>query len=155
MWLVRGLWLYGRPSVFVRIVLPRLGVSTYGVTCLLDTGADSTTVHWQDRLLFKTARREPLPPDTEFAERMVSRGIGDISVEYGREQAHVMFLTDQGQWLMANDPIAVNIAMHPDNGLPSLLGQDLLRKVRVDLNAPQNELILQWPPGTAHVQRDP
>ena len=155
MWRVRGGWRQGRPRIYARLVLARLGVFTDRIPFLLETGVRSTTVHWHDRLLFKTERGEALPLDTEFAERAVSAEIEGVPVEYGREQAHIVLFAEQGHWLVANDPIAVNIAMRPDRGRHSLLGQDLLHRMRVDLNAPQNELILQWPPGAASVLRNP
>ncbi len=153
--IVRGRWLRGRPYVSARIVIPRLEVFTDSILFLLDTGAESTTVHWSDRQLFRTESGDPLPLDTEFEQRRGSVGIGDMIVEYGREEAYAVFLAEQGHWLAANDPITVNVALRPDRGLPSLLGQDVLRRTRVDLNAPQDELTLQWPPGAARALREP
>ena len=84
---VRGYFSERRRQPYVvafRAALPRLGVST-DIRFLVDTGADSTVIHWGDRARLRTADGERLPIAEEFSGRTRMTGIAGSAVEYGEE----------------------------------------------------------------------
>ena len=131
-----------RPYVRVRVLLPDLRVSG-DILLLVDTGADTTTVHWRDRLLLTTRDGEPLAPDTVFIERAQASGIANTPVEYGREDAVLVFTTEDGTRLTTDARVHVELSPQPAE-VPSLLGRDVLSEARLDFNMPADELVLDW-----------
>ena len=141
---LRGYFSEGRrqPYVVSRVVLPRR-VADAEIHFLVDTGADRTVVHWNDRMLFRTLAGARLPRGEAFSGRTVVGGISGPAVEYGEEDAALLFETDEP--VLAADRIAACIALTPDSaGVPSLLGRDFLQRVRLDFNMPGDALTLRW-----------
>ena len=131
-----------RPYVDVRVLLPRLGVAAE-FPILVDTGADTTTIHWSDRRQLHTRAGDLLAPDAVFPEEAQASGIASMPIRYGREDAVLVFRTEQGT-LMASEA-RLHIEMAPSLGeVPSLLGRDLLSELRLDFNMPADDLVLAW-----------
>ena len=131
-----------QPYVDADVLLPRLGV-TAKVSFFVDTGADATTLHWGDRLLLRTREGEQLPADVAFPDQVQAYGIAGVPVRYGREDAVLVFRTEEGT-LVASD-IRLSIEATPSlGGVPSLLGRDLLSELRLDFNMPADDLVLEW-----------
>lgn len=123
-------------------MLPRLRV-TGDIPLLVDTGADTTTIHWGDRHLLTTRGGEPLSPETALVERARALGIGSAQVEYGREDALLFFDTEEGLRVVAR--LRVDIELTPPAAeVPSLLGRDVLSEARLDFNMPADDLVLDW-----------
>ena len=142
---VRGFFDDGhrRPYVEARVLLPRLGVSAR-IPLLVDTGADSTAIHWRDREWLEAADGRPLAEDATFAEQSESVGIAGSRSVYGREPALLTFDTEDGARVLA--VVSVNIELKPSAlAVPSLLGRDVLSEVRLDFNMPADSLVLEWP----------
>ena len=129
-----------QPYVTAGITIPRLGVSAT-IEFLVDTGADCTVVHWGDRQLLVTAAGESLSNDTVFADNDHISGIEGSPVDYGIEEATLLFGTEQGEDHAVNMP--VYIAKDRSDSIPSLLGRDFLSGVRLDFNMPANALVME------------
>ena len=131
-----------RPFVNAQVLLPRLGVAAE-LPLLVDTGADTTTIHWSGRELLETTDGRPLPADTTFQDGLDALGIGGARVRYGGEDAVLVFDTEQGG--RRTTRIRVHIEMSPSpQGVPSLLGRDVLSEARLDFNMPADDLVLEW-----------
>ena len=141
---VRGYFTDGvrRPYVNAEVVLPRLGV--WGrLALLVDTGSDSTTIHWRDRLRIRTPEGQLLAPDTVFQDEIEASGIAGGRVEYGSENAVLYFDTEDGGQILV--PVRVDIELAPPTQeVPSLLGRDVLSEARMDFNMPADDLVLDW-----------
>ena len=130
------------PFVNARIVLPSLGVAGV-IPFLVDTGADNTTIHWHDRRLLVARDGEPLAPDAAFLERTSASGISLTPIDYGIEDAVLVFGTESGSTLTTD--VRAQIELSPQRGVvPSLLGRDVLEEARLDFNMPADELVLEW-----------
>lgn len=120
----------GLPYVKVRLFLPRLGV-VGPVDFLVDTGAVSTVLQSED------AEDIGCPFD-QLVLPAAFQGVGG-SLTYYRESALVRLGSD-------NDPVdfAVEISIakpgSPTDGLPSLLGRDVLNRLRMEYDFPQSRL---------------
>ena len=140
---VRGYYsaLRRQPYVTAEIVLDRLGVSAT-IELLVDTGADGTAIHWGDRQLLATGTGEVLSGDAAFANDATAIGIAGHSVRYGIEDATLIFRTEDGEDHAVSMP--VRIARDEIDGIPSLLGRDLLSGARLDFNMPADDLVIEW-----------
>lgn len=131
-----------RPYIRATVLLPGLRV-TGEVPFLVDTGADTTTIHWVDRRLLTTQDGQPLSPDTVVIERARALGIASTVVEYGREDAFLVFATEDGTSRISR--VRVNVELAPSGAeVPSLLGRDVLSEARLDFNMPADDLVLDW-----------
>lgn len=131
-----------RPYIDVRVLLPGLGVAG-AVPFLVDTGADTTTIHWGDRHLLTTLDGSQLSPDVLIPELTQALGIASTPVEYGRQLAVLVFSTEEGSSWVAG--ARVNIELAPSSiEVPSLLGRDVLSEARMDFNMPADDLVLDW-----------
>ena len=131
-----------RPFLGARVAIPRLEVSA-PVEFLVDTGADRTVIHWNDRQLFENARAEPLPADASFPEAMTLSGISDQRIRYGLDEALLSFRSEQGAVLLAR--LTVGIALDPIPGVPSLLGRDFFARCRLEFDMPTDSLVIVQP----------
>ena len=134
---VRGFRFNGRPYVRVDVSIPRLG-SVARVPFLLDTGADRTVIHARDRDRFPDGAvrtGSALTAGTELA------GIGGVPIPYAIEEAEYVFEDEDGAaWPL---PGRVHIALDPAvDGIPSLLGRDILDKVLFCIS--EREITLDW-----------
>ena len=119
-----------RPKVRARLVIPRFGVSGR-IDFLIDTGATVTTLHPDD------GRRISCPFD-ELQDPRNMVGVGGsnqyfqemaVVVLYGRASTHtfeIEMLVSKPQPPSASNPRPVV------NRLPSLLGRDVLNRMRMD-----------------------
>ena len=124
-----------------QLILPRFGVWAE-IRLLVDTGSDSTIVHWGDRERLQTLDGFALPNDALFLEQVETSGIAG-SVRYGREDAVLIFETEEGLRVVAR--LRVDIELTPPSAdIPSLLGRGVLSEARLDFNMPDDELVLDW-----------
>lgn len=141
---VRGYFTDGvrRPYVNAEVVLPRLGV-VGEIALLVDTGSDSTIIHWRDRLRLQTSDGQLLAANTVFQDGTEAPGIAGSHVQYGSENAVIFFDTEEGNQLLV--PVRVDIELAPaTQEVPSLLGRDVLSEARMDFNMPADDLVLDW-----------
>lgn len=141
---VRGYFTDGlrRPFVNAELILPRFRVWA-AIRLLVDTGADSTAIHWRDRQRLRTAEGRPLAPGTSFAQAAQASGIAGTPVQYGREDALLAFGTAEGSRILARLPVDIELAPSAIE-VPSLLGRDVLSEARLDFNMPADDLVLDW-----------
>lgn len=141
---VRGYFTDGvrRPYVDAELVLPPLGA--WGkVALLVDTGSDSTIIHWSDRLRMRTPEGQPLAADTVFQDGTEASGIAGSHLQYGSKNAVLFFDTEEGDQVLV--PVRVDIELAPPtHEVPSLLGRDVLSEARMDFNMPADDLVLDW-----------
>ena len=122
--------------------LPRLRAAA-AIAFLVDTGADATSIHWGDRESFVMGDGEPLPAGIEFESMSVAAGLTGETVDYGIEPPLFVFQDEAGD--AAHVDGEIRIALEPfGEGVPSLLGRDLLEQLRLDFNMPADELALEW-----------
>ena len=127
-----------RPRVRASLLVPRLGVSGR-IDFLLDTGATVTTLHPDD------GRRIGCPFD-ELREPFDMVGVGGRSA-YFRETALVTLAGSRGDYTLditltiakPEPPSAAN-PRPVVNRLPSLLGRDVLNRMRMDYDFPAGKL---------------
>ena len=131
-----------RPYVDVRVLLPRLGVAAE-FPVLVDTGADTTTIHWGDRQSLRTPDGHLLPDDAVFQADIEATWIAGARVHYGSEDVALVFTTDQGERLLARVRVHIELG-RSTRPVPSLLGRDLLSELRLDFNMPADDLVLAW-----------
>ena len=125
-----------------QVVLPGLRVAGE-ILLLVDTGSDTTTIHWGDRDVLMTRDGRQLPPDTVFLEHAQASGIADTAVEYGIEDAVLGFRTEDGSFVVSD--VRVHVQLNPGSAeVPSLLGRDVLSEARLDFNMPADDLVLDW-----------
>ena len=120
----------GRPMVRARLVIPRLGVNGR-VNFLVDTGATLTSLHPDD------GRRIGCPYDELRSPRNMA-GVGGSS-QYFEESAMVVLYDGDGthtfdiELLVSKpQPASVSEPRPVVNRLPSLLGRDVLNRMRMD-----------------------
>lgn len=141
---VRGYFTAGarRPFVDAELVLPRFRVWA-AIRLLVDTGADSTAIHWRDRQRLRSAVGRQLATGTSFAQAAQASGIAGTPVQYGREDALLVFSSEEGPRVFAR--VLVDIELAPSAiEVPSLLGRDVLSEARLDFNMPADDLVLDW-----------
>lgn len=122
----------GFPRVKARLVLPRLGVAG-PVDFLVDTGATASVLHPDDGMALGCPFDDLLLP-------LVFEGVGGTHTYY-RETAVIEF-DDSGTEIGLRLELAV-AKPHPlvDN-LDSLLGRDILNRLRMEYDFPQDRLEL-------------
>ena len=129
---------WGRPILRARLLIPRLGVSGH-VNFLVDTGASNTSLHPS------AGRRVQIPFD-ELRDQSDRIGIGG-SLSYCHESASVLLRDGERDHIF---DITLSIARPQTptssnprpvvNLLPSLLGRDVLNRLRIDYDYPAGRL---------------
>jgi hypothetical protein len=122
-----------------------LGVAAF-VRLLVDTGADATSLHWGDRLALASSDGVALATDALFPQKQSANGIAGAAeaIEYGVDDAVYLFRDENGILIPLSG--SIKIALDPrTDGVPSLLGRDLLQSMRLDHNLPANEISLYLP----------
>ena len=123
-------------------MLPRFNVAM-DIPLLVDTGADTTTIHWGDRQLLRTPDGRPLAGDAMFQGEAGATGITGAQVRYGSEEAVLAFDTEEGGRLVAHVRVHIELGRSA-RPVPSLLGRDLLSELRLDFNMPADDLVFEW-----------
>ena len=131
-----------RPLVRARVAIPRLAVSAF-VPFLVDTGADRTAIHWDDRQILADAGGRVLPPDAAFPDEDAMSGISGQRVRYGLDEALLAFRSEQGPTLVAR--LSVGVALDRRSGIPSLLGRDFFERFRLEFDMPADRLVITQP----------
>lgn len=121
---------FGRPYVVCRLIIPRLRVSRR-ISFLLDTGADSTSLHPRDA-------RAARIPFSQLSNRRDSRGIGGRS-PYFSEPAILSFSDDT---VVRIYQVGLLIAEPNDTNetLPSLLGRNVINHCRMVYDPSEDRL---------------
>ena len=109
----------GRPYIQGLLVLPRLDIEGL-VELLVDTGADVTSLHQPD------VENLRVPLD-QLAEQTSIIGVGGLSA-YLTEEAILLFHEDDGTIRGYHVELAITLSRPSGLELPSLLGQDVLRR---------------------------
>jgi hypothetical protein len=133
----------GQPAPMVRVgvFLPthegRFGV----VHFLIDTGATSTCLHPRDAMFALGLDPVELADPERWPDRSYSRGIGG-SVEYYRLPAQYLFIHDDMRPELIHSSIFIAQLRAENQGLPSLLGRDLLQHFPLRLDMAAREITL-------------
>lgn len=125
---------HGIPYVTGQISLPRLGVAGE-VNFLVDTGAVATILHPLD------GTRLSCPLD-RLVLPVTLEGVGSV-LTYHRETAIVAF-GDGGTEVEFRLELSIAKPHPAVNGLDSLLGRDILNRLHMDYDFPQDRLELVY-----------
>ena len=123
---------HGLPYVTGQIFLPRFGVAGEA-HFLVDTGAVATVLHPDDAVHL-------VCPFDQLVLPVTLEGVGS-ALPYYRETAVVTF-DDGGAEVGFRLELAIAKPGSPAEGLDSLLGWDVLNRVRMEYDFPQNRLEL-------------
>ena len=134
---VHGFRSNGRPYVRVQLYLPRLRARAR-IDFLLDTGADFTLIHLDDRMFFDA---KPVRTGAGLTPGASMSGIGGGTNDYGIEEAVYVLQDEDGvSWPL---PGRTHIALDPAvRGIPSLLGRDILDLMLFCIS--EREITLDW-----------
>lgn len=128
----------GRPHVRAAVRIPRLQARAE-IEFLVDTGADFTSIHWDDRSRFDT---EAARSGSVFGLTTRAAGVGGPPLAYGIEEAEYHFEGEDGP--CPPIPARVHVALDAETrGAPSLLGRDLLDAMLCCVSG--RALTLEWP----------
>ena len=119
------------PSVQGRVFLPRLGLSGY-IDFLVDTGADTTTIHPPDADLLNLDYGV-----LDLAEQPIF-GIGGVN--YVHEEPAVISFQDRRVVYSYSIIITIPQATEYNDEFPSLLGQDIIQNWRMVHDTPMDRL---------------
>lgn len=135
---------YGFPYVWVRLGIN--GMPPQLVPFLIDTGASTTVVHAPDALRRLRMNATDLDPRTWPRERIrQSSGVGGAALHRVLDASYE-FLADDGPLTISN--ATIDLGAFDAGSLPSLLGWDLLRRFRIELDAIRSTVTL-----TPHARR--
>lgn len=134
---------HGEPFSRARLVIPRLGIDQE-IDFLVDTGADDTCLHPADGIRIQF-------PFQELDMPSLSAGVGG-SYPYYREIAFIVLADSDGNHAF-DITLAIARPQLPTpsnprpvvNRLPSLLGRDVLNRLRMDYDHPAGRLQLFAP----------
>lgn len=137
---IEGYWRtdYSAPSPYVKgyVELPRLGAAG-PVHFLVDTGADTTTLHVRDR------RNLGIALSGLSQQRFLVRGVGGV-IPYAKEPAVVwLFDSGAGAWRSFSVMLDLYAGEEEEEEIPSLLGLDVLNRCRCVLNASADSVLLE------------
>ena len=122
----------GRPYISGTVTLPRFGVSA-DVPFLLDTGADSSCLHFRHT-------SELAVPESSLANESYVGGIGGTAAYYS-EPAIVTFTYGTGRIDEVSYNIDLDLSYSDETlGVPSLLGRDILDNWHIEYSRKRNLL---------------
>ena len=120
----------GRPYIYGTVILPRFDVSS-DVYFLLDTGADSSCLHFRDT-------RRLAVPVSSLGNQSSLGGVGGTATYY-REPAIVTF--EYGSTHTVSYNIDLDLSYSGETlGLPALLGRDILDDWHIEYSRKRNLL---------------
>lgn len=109
---------------------------------LVDTGADQTTIHPADaRRLWGGYSQHDFESD---ATVQVMRGIGGTA-RFITRRVSVVFFEEDGEAVSGDFNLNIAESREDNRDLPSLLGRDILRHVRLIVDEPGDLIALQLP----------
>lgn len=130
------------PRVPIDTMLPRISPLPSTIDFLIDTGATRSTIHPGDMI----ARFRVNPSDLASADRWPRRrpglGIGGRVLDY-IELANLRFERDDGSALRLEQDVLIAQLAADNEGLPSLLGWDVLRHFHISLDARSGLVMLE------------
>ena len=122
----------GRPYIYGTVTLPRFDIST-DVPFLLDTGADSSCLH------FRHTRRLAVP-ESSLGNKSSVEGVGGTAAYYS-EPAIVTFSYGFGRTDEVSYYIDLDLSYSDDTlEMPSLLGRDILDDWHIEYSRKRNLL---------------
>jgi hypothetical protein len=130
------------PVVRVSLHLPRITKDFVAIDFLLDTGATNTCLHPQDAMTKVGIPMGTLSRPDRWHQRMRMPGIGG-SPEYYIWPAIYGFDHDDGHFQQLSGEIRIAPLPATNPSLPSLLGWDVLRYFRVDVDFAGQQVVLR------------
>ena len=128
----------GFPYVWVRLSVQ--GLPSRLVPFLIDTGASTTVVHAGDALRHLGLPVTDLDPRTWPRERIrQSSGVGGAALHRVLDASYE-FPDDAGPLVISNETI--DLGAFDTGELPSLLGWDILRRFRIEMDASRGAISL-------------
>src|SRR5215212_10090518 len=122
------------PRVSVRVTLAELSPFPATIDFVLDTGATATTIHPMDMLEHFRVLPTHLADPERWRRHTGGQGIGGRVLSFV-ERADLAFEREDGTFLALDEEIHVAQLADASQGLPSILGWDVLRHFRLTLDA--------------------
>jgi hypothetical protein len=133
-----------RPLIRVMLYLPSISKNWAPVDFLLDTGASSSCVHPLDATTRIGISDASLRTPSLWALQRTSHGVGRSSADYV-VPAYYALQHDDGTWATHREDLAIARPTTANQGIPSLLGWDILRHYRVVVDWSGNSIRLETP----------
>ena len=121
------------PTVRVGLFLPGITPSSVSVNFLLDTGADTTALHPRDAIFRVGINEANLNQPSLWPRRRRAGGVGGTG-EYYLHPAHYAFRHDDGRVQVIQADVWIARPSSANETLESLLGWDVLRHFRIELD---------------------
>ena len=121
----------GRPYVEAQVILPRLNISS-GVSFIVDTGADRTVLMPLDAVRMGIDYRKLQRAGSLF-------GVGGACKSFS-EPALIVFSENNRRLFLYDIKIAIIEKRHEFMRTRSLLGRDILDRLRMDYNASKQSI---------------
>jgi len=129
------------PYVDVAVRIGELSIEWVLVPFVVDTGAAKTSIHALDAIRRLGMSPADLDP-SKWASSIQGTGVGG-AVRYRTAAAEYGFHHDDGRWELVDGEVQIGELASHNQGIPSLLGWDLLQHFRLVTHGRDRTIVLE------------
>jgi hypothetical protein len=130
------------PTVSVSLLLPGITADFVAVEFLFDSGATTSCVHPQDARCLLGIPDSMLSSSLLWPGISASHGVGGTNMSYVHPAIYG-FVHEDGRFQTMHDDVHVARPTTSNGTLPSLLGWDVLRRFRIELDDIEGRVTLR------------